>query len=133
MRRAGALLLSAMLAGPALAEVAPGPPPWSCLVAAACGAAGCVPLPGNLASVRIEADATGLRLDGRPAPRFASVAEAEAAVASGSLPPDAAFVLVEYDGVADAVGFLAFSPSSRGGRTGLSDSHASLICTGGAP
>ncbi len=68
-----ALLLITQLAGPGMAEVAPGLPPWSCVVMAARDASGCTPHSGNLATVKIEPgeDADTFRPDGRLASRFA--------------------------------------------------------------
>lgn len=128
-RLAGSIA-TACLAAPGIAQVAPGRPPWSCPVEAACGARGCTPLPAMLARVRVDpgdAQATP-RLDGRNAGFYPS--EAEAAARTGALPPDASIILVEASvGLGDAVGLRAYAPSQVNGLTGLSDAYASLICT----
>jgi hypothetical protein len=84
-------------------------------------------------SVEATADPGLLRVDGRLAARFASLSEAAAAVRSGSLRSDVGLLLVEEDGLGDAIGFAAYVPSARAGTVGLSETYAALVCTGANP
>lgn len=119
---------------PAAAEVAPpASPPWACHLAAACDAGGCTMLPRLPAPFAIEPGAGSgtLRLNGTTVGHYPTRMAAEAALAAGALPPDAALVLVrDAHDPADAVGFSAYAPSSQGGVLSLSPTFASLVCTG---